>query len=213
MHQRTLILLPCCYKKREGGSAEYSRSNCISNNLGPEGDKLMQLRGQVGAAFDEKHGPDLGFADDMPTIEYLEAYKRYRGNLYSKISESSWRKLAQTEKLKLVIVSALYGLVNWNEPIRYYNRTMDDNIRLGRRLNTWWRHRRLSDILVAYVARNGIRRVHSFLTPKYSMAVHSLSSGLNQNAVRLTSRRYQGLGSGSDYHRGTEVNALIQMLG
>lgn len=193
---------------------EYSRSNCIVNNLSLEaGNKLMELRRQVGMAFNEKQGPDLGFDDGEPKIEYLEAYRRYQGNLYSKISKSSWNRLTQTEESKLIVVSALYGLVNWNEPIRYYDRTMDDNIRPRRKLNTWWSHGQLSDILLDFVIENRIKIVHSFLSDKYSHAVYNLSSGLVKNNVEYNFHSYPGLGSGSNYHRGNDVNALIQTLG
>ena len=98
--------------------------------------KLENLRRSVCKAFREEAGPDLDFEDVNYRIEYLEAYKRYAGDLYSKISAWSWDKLSKSGELNLIIIFTLYGIVNWNEQIRNYNRTMDDHIHLGRRLKT-----------------------------------------------------------------------------
>lgn len=211
MFAKTLVLIPCCNSKQPGGISEYDRSNCIVNCLSPVmAERLMVLRKQAGIAFEEEPGLDLGFENIEPRIDYLEAYKRYKGNLYSKISRSSWNKIKQSEELELIIVSALYGLVNWNEPIRNYNRTMDDHVHPRRRLNTWWSHKTLSSILLDFVIVNNIKTVHSFLSEKYAHAVQALSSNLKHNKVEYISHSYSRLGSGSNYHRGVDVNVLIQ---
>jgi len=47
--------------------------------------------------------------------------------LYRRVTPVSWDKLKKTwEKLDLVIVSALYGLLKYDEPIRRYDKTMKD---------------------------------------------------------------------------------------
>ena len=60
----------------------------------------------------------------------MEAYERYTGTysqIYRQISSGSWEKLRKSQNLDLVIVSALYGLVRFDEPIQNYNITMKDN--------------------------------------------------------------------------------------
>ena len=211
MSKPTLILIPCCYKKKKGGGLEYDIRNCIINDLGPEsGKKLLELRRKVAIAFEEKHGPDLGFEVNEFEIEYLEAWQRYTGNLYSQIHENSWEKLKRIPQLRLLIVSALYGLVNFNEPIRYYNRTMKDRIHSNRRLNTWWKRHGLRDIILDYIMRNGIEVVHNFLSTDYSEAIANLASTLRGLRIEHVSHTYRGFGSGSNYYRGREINALIQ---
>jgi len=47
--------------------------------------------------------------------------------LYRRVTPVSWDKLKKTwEKLDLVIVSALYGLLKYDEPIRWYDKTMKE---------------------------------------------------------------------------------------
>lgn len=106
---KTLILIPCCKKKEKGGIPEYKKENCILNDLSPEkGKKLMELRREVAKRFVKDLGPDLG-ESTRAQIEYMEAYKRYgRGHLYREIT--SWEKLNRSQNLKLVIVSAFYGV-------------------------------------------------------------------------------------------------------
>lgn len=189
----------------------YNRSNCIVNNLSLEaGKRLMELRRQVSIAFKEEPGPDLGFEVVEPKIKYLEAYQRYSGHLYSGISENSWNKLSRSPRLKLIIVSALYGLANYNEPIRYYNRTMKDQIYPGKLLKTWWNDQRLPEILFDFVIQNKIEVVHDFLSTDYAHATWNFSSRLEEIGVHYLPHAYPGLGSGSDYRRGREVEELIR---
>jgi hypothetical protein len=83
---RTLILIPCCGTKEPGGTVDYDSSNSIVNYLNRDiAARLMQLRRQVAIAFGEILGPDLGFEAVQPRVKYMEAYKRYSGNLYSRI--------------------------------------------------------------------------------------------------------------------------------
>ena len=211
MAEITLILIPCSGDKRGGGITEYKVSNCIINNLSLEtGKRLMELRKEVGVAFQEEHGPDLGFEVTQTGIRYLEAYRRYSGNLYSKISEKSWNKLSRNSELKMLIVSALYGLVNYNELIRLYDRTMKDHIHPGRLLKTWWSNKHLSAIVLEYILQNRTKVVHDFLSTDYSHATWNFSSRLTEVGIQCVRHTYPGLGTGSDYHRGRDVNALIQ---
>lgn len=213
MFDKTLIIIPCCGEKRGGEIVEYDRSDCIVNNLSLEaGERLMELRREVALAFQKMPGPDLGFENTEPRIKYMKAYERYSGHLYSKVSENSWNRLSRNPELRLVIVSALYGLVDYNEPIRYYNRSMKDHIYSRRLLKTWWSNHRLADILADYVTQNEIEVVHDFLSTHYSVAVWPYSLRLRETRVRYLHHTYPGLGSGSDHYRGREVNALIQNI-
>jgi len=211
MCRKTLILIPCCGNKRKGGVFQYDSSNGIINNLDLEaGRRLMKLRRQIAQAFKDSPGPDLGFENVTCKVRYLPAYKRYIGHLYSEISQNSWIKLNKTPELRLIIISALYGLVNYNEPIRYYQRKMKDHIYPGRLLKTWWKNHNLSSILLNYIIRNDIEVVHDFLSTDYFYVIRDLHLYLKKFEVQYIRHTYPGLGSGSDYYRGKHVNTLIQ---
>jgi cytoplasmic iron level regulating protein YaaA (DUF328/UPF0246 family) len=206
-------LIPCCGEKTKHGTESYqilSRNSIISYLSKEKGERLLKLRKQVALAFRETPGPDLGFETDNPEIKFLEAYKRYRGNLYSKIANDSWNKLERNPKIRLIIVSALYGLVNYNEPIRNYNRSMKDHITPERLLKTWWKMHSLADILLNYVRLNEIKEVHDFLSNDYRDALTNLPWRYKSIGVLYFPHDYPGLGSGSDFHRGIDVNKLIQ---
>ena len=211
MNRKTLILIPCCSSKSPGGIRKYDRSSCIVNYLSPDaGNKLMALRRQVAAAFKEMPGPDVGFERPEVRIEYMKAYKRYRGNIYSRITESSWEKLNSSQNLKLLIVSALYGVVKHDETIRNYNIRMDKNKIEGKLLKTWWRKHGLCDIILDYIVTNKVEVVHDFLSSSYSEAVEPLQSEVQRIGVDYITHDYSGLGSGSNYYRGEDVQRLIQ---
>jgi len=210
---KLLILIPCCGKKTKHGTSGYQKNSphtiffYLSKDMG---ERLRMLRKQVALAFNEPPGPDVGFDVDNPQIKYLEAYKRYCGNLYRKISSDSWDKLKQNPKIRLIIVSALYGLLNYNEPIRYYNRSMKDHITPRRLLKTWWKKHALTDILLNYIRLNEIEVVHDFLSQDYRDVLADLHLRCKFIGVLYFAHNYPGLGSGSDFRRGSDVNELIQ---
>ncbi|MEM2939848.1 MAG: peroxide stress protein YaaA [Candidatus Bathyarchaeia archaeon] len=211
MREKTLILIPCCDSKTSGGIATYDSGSCVINYLRPDvGKRLMELRRQVAVAFREALGPDVGVEQPEARIEYLRAYERYRGNLYSRISRGSWDKLNRSQNLSLLIVSAFYGVVKQNEFIRNYNRAMNRDKIEGRLLKAWWREHGLCDVLLDYIITNEIRVVHDFLSLNYSEAVLPLQREAERIGVNYVAHDYSGLGSGSNYYRGDDVEKLIR---
>lgn len=137
--KRVLILIPCSGSKKSGGIIEYSTKSSISNYLTSSSrEHLLSLRRKLFDYFSISFGQDVSYPNDS-TINYMEAYKRYTGmhsQIYRQIYSSSWEKIGGTQNLDLVIVSALYGLLRYDEPIRYYDITMKD--RIGHQtLKTW----------------------------------------------------------------------------
>lgn len=211
MAEKILILIPCSDLKTLGGILRYDKSRCVINYLSPDmGEKLMELRRRVAVAFKEKLGPDIGFDQPVTQIEYMEAYKRYSGNLYSRITKSSWENLNHSQNLSLLIISALYGVVRHDEPIRNYNRSMNRDKIEGKLLKTWWREHGLYDVLLDYIITNNVKVVHDFLSLNYSEAVWPLQSEARRIGVNYIVHDYSGLGSGSNYRRGEDVQELIQ---
>jgi len=48
---------------------------------------------------------------------------------------------------RLIIVSALYGLLDGNDLIRNYELSMKDSLPTGMKVHTFWRHHELRDML------------------------------------------------------------------
>ncbi|MFB3889939.1 MAG: peroxide stress protein YaaA [Candidatus Bathyarchaeia archaeon] len=206
--RRLLILIPCCKKKEHNSGKSYRQVPVMPKHLDMFSDSLVSCRREIAITLHLSPGPDLGFATPTQVL-YMPAFKRYIGNLYSRISEESWQKLNNSRFVSLVIVSALYGLLTWFEPTRDYNCTMNDRLPDGSTLWAWWMHKGLGVLVADYVKSNGINVVHDFLSIPYRKAVEGVEKHVGNN-VKYVNHEYPGLGSGSNFHRGEEVNKLIR---
>jgi len=211
--KKTLILIPCSGRKREGGNQLYQRVpgrrmlDVLSENYK---DMLLSSRQEVAKAIEESAGPDLGSPVSEGGVTFLPAFKRYDGNLYRQITERTWENLRRSNRVDVVIVSGLYGLVFWDEPIRYYNVMMNQSPWYGRRLCTWWKRHGLPEILASLIMKIGYSDIHDFLSTHYRVAVNDYQR-LNPS-IGAHTHNYPGLGSGADYHRGRDINDLILKL-
>ena len=205
-----LILIPCSGSKKSGGITEYNTDSSILDYLTiPSKEHLLNLRRKLFEYFSIPSGRDVGCTFEG-TINYMEAYKRYTGansQIYRQISSSSWEKLRETQNLDLVIISALYGLLRWDEPIQYYNKTMKDDKIAHQTLKTWWRNNGLCTILKDYINKNDISEVHNVLSNDYNEALLGCFGEMN---VGYSSHDFSEYRSGSNAYRGKWVNDFIQ---
>jgi len=166
----------------------------------------VDLRRRIFKYSSLQFGQDIGYQDE-DTIYYMEAYKRYTGRysqVYRQISSGSWDKLTKTADLDLVIVSALYGLLKYNESIRYCDTTMKNKIGY-QTLKTWWRKNGLCTILNDYISENKILEVHFVLSNDYRRALGGCGTD-----VKSTYHDFAKHISGSNTYRGKWVNNFIQ---
>jgi len=204
--KRTLILIPCSGLKRSGGTTEYHTNSSILNYLtSTSREHLLSLRRQLFGHFSIPVGPDIGYHNDG-TINYRGAYKRYAGKIYSPISSGSWEKLRSTPHLDLVIVSALYGLLRYDESIQNYDVMMQGKIG-NHTLKWWWRNKGLCMILRDYINKNNISEVHNVLSNDYNEALRDCFVSMN---VKHLCHDFSEYKSGSNAHRGKWVNNFIQ---
>lgn len=206
---RVLILIPCCGSKRKIGETEYNANNSIFYYLNSSfKEHLLNLRRRLFEYFSIPFGRDISQQDDG-AIFYLEANKRYTGQysqIYRQISSNSWEKLRKTANLDLVIVSALYGLLRYDEPIRYYDKTMKNKIG-NKTLKAWWRNNDLCAILEDYVNRNNISEIHLVLSNDYSEAIKGCFIDMKVKSIHYDFSEYK---SGSNAYRGKWVEDFIQ---
>ncbi len=189
--------MPCSGSKSSGGKTSLE-GRILKKELSPEEkERLERLRENVADSF------DISFHDNK---ELKQAYRRYTGNIYNKIPENAWERLKKRENIELVIISALYGTIYWDEAIMNYNVAMDDNIKPRRRLNTWWKKAGLSDIVSSYIDMNGFETVRSFLSGDYKDAIPSIENKIEATWLQYD---YSGLGSGSNYYRGDDITNVL----
>jgi hypothetical protein len=142
---RCLLLLSCSNAKREGGQpfapsarkisdslsnetriALYKQRNRVRSLLRGEGGRLYN-EDQKGGFRDERpcnaeiaQGPDFGGAAEG---NYLPACQRYNGRFFARLNREAptfWKDL-RVDRIEIVFLSALYGLLFWDELIQNYD--------------------------------------------------------------------------------------------
>jgi hypothetical protein len=166
---------------------------------------LCDARNALAGLLGLEPGPDLGNAASS-TQHLLPAWQRYDGNLYRKA------QLAECDvhrpDVMIFIVSALFGVISARDTIRHYNVAMTDRLPDGRKVNRFWRAHGLTSIIEDLFRSIGAREVHDCLSGSYREALEALGHKLPLGC-KYISRSYPGLGTGSDYHRGTDVRNFL----
>ncbi len=161
---KSLILITCCGTKNlTTGNENTENPNAITNFLSKEkSEKLIRLREKTFDAFNDKIDFESGF---------MNANERYMGLIYKPISKETWNKISNSDSVDLLIFSALYGLLKFNDPILNYNVMMTDDIEDRIKLNKWWRINEIGSVLIDYIKRNNIVNVYNLLSNSYSTAI------------------------------------------
>lgn len=189
------ILIACCGKKRIGGSSYFSGS--------PVDSRLMEYRLELAKILKLSPGRDVGDINHDSSLTFMSAISRYHGNLYraARLPNS-----AKNFKGKLIIISALYGVIDMNDPVREYQVTMKQRLPTGETIAQWWRKRSLGDIVANKLI--GAPLVHNFLSLDYQFAVDG--QGMKSMSSNIRLYNYSKLGSGSNYYRGLDILKLLK---
>lgn len=199
-----VVLLPCSNLKREGGSdAPFSLLQGTMSRASWEA--LCSARGVIARVKGLPTGADLGIGA-APALPLLPAWERYNGNVYrgAQFTERDVRR-ADT---RIVVVSALYGLIDIRDPIRKYDVQMTDPIAPRVTVHRLWFERGLPRVLAEVLRQLGANEVHDFLSGAYRKAVRGYDAHL-PDGCRYSPRMYPSLGSGSNHHRGRDVRTLL----
>jgi len=166
---------------------------------------LCDARSALAGLLELEPGPDLGNATSS-TLQLLPAWRRYDGNLYrnARLGEGD----LFLPHVRIFVVSALFGVIDVRDPIRYYNLAMTDMLPDRSKVNRFWRVHGLASIIQDLLCGIGANEVHDFLSASYREAVEDLDARLPAGCS-YSPRQYPGLGTGSDYHRGTDVRAML----
>ena len=171
-----LLLIACSHAKRTGGDKAYGgpgAANWISDKS--VRDKLLSNRTQVfrllkDAGIDNgfettenrlhenanrglQRGSDFGGVQEANGATYLPAYLRYSGKSYTQIDKRTWDHYYSNnqDKLCVLIMSGLYGLLEASEWIQEYDIHLTDRVRdTGMPLTGLWRDF-FTELLINYV--------------------------------------------------------------
>ena len=111
--EKHLLVIPCCARKNSGGERKSSKLTYFENNEYVP--KLIAARN-----INMRNHPVIDNG------RYMPAWDRYDGGLYRDLKkhQNLIDNLIQRDCLDIVIVSALYGVINFNTEINNYDLMM-----------------------------------------------------------------------------------------
>lgn len=201
-----LILIACCQRKSSGGIQDFKQPMVLDSRLTSISiDKLMKARKDLANTLNLSPGFDLGFNQHTQELKFLPAYHRYTGNVY-KSSQIAYL-LPQTTSLHVLIISALYGLLDSNDLIREYNVAMNDTLPSRTKLKTWWKHIGLGAIVQQCIQVINPSKIHDLLSGHYREALQPWPP--DSLTPILEMYNYPGQGTGSNWSRGKDLKDLL----
>lgn len=203
-----LILIACCKEKSFGGSPEYSGSELEKHLSASTFNRLLSARKDLSRIKIISPGPDLGVEAAQGRILYRPAYLRYAGRVYER---SHFKSLYPAAKdLNIVIISALYGVVDANDPIRGYEAVMNETLPNHGKLSTWWKQQGLGKVVEEFILNVHPNRVHDLLSKDYRSALSPWPPvSLDAAGIQYVPYDYPGQGTGSLWHRGDDLKRLL----
>jgi hypothetical protein len=159
-----LVLIACSHNKRDGGERGYDnlhpvawineqslRQRIINKRTYmygivkdaklADGFERGGNRGFQPANLTLQHGPDLGGTRNLgQNISYLPAWNRYAGRIYGPVTQASWDTyFGSRDRMRVLIMSGLYGLIEPEEMIQNYDvHLTDTHIDSGLSVSSMW---------------------------------------------------------------------------
>lgn len=239
----SLILISCSHAKRQGGEP-FGKTTAVrtilSENLPPASkSRLVEMRKHVLSLLQGKNGrlynsdqgggyrdlreensrlvlgPDFGAADPGGPL-YLPAYKRYRGRFFTKVRRAPfefWNSIG-TLPIEVLVMSGLYGLLFWDEPIQEYDCHLADEVKwrvFNGTLANYWKPL-MTEVLCGFInARKGARApihdVFDLLSDEIYQDALDWEQIRNQTGVRIHHRDFRPPLLGTD-----TLPAIAQIL-
>ena len=189
---KQLIIIPCCSKKVDGG-IEINQELTFFENI----NNVPQLINRRNERINLAH---LNIEEEL-----LPAWDRYDGRIYRRLKEHQLliNALIDENKLVIIIISALYGVVNINTPISNYNLEMKA---LGG-VNFWRFNNILSHSINEYCLQNDIENVYTFLTPD---SYYSALRGLREH-IQVWPEGLRGANNINNHSADLIIQRLLQI--
>ena len=104
----------------------------------------------------------------LPKQAFLPAYSKYKGRTFSKVTEEAWTSLIKDDDFDCVILSAYYGLIRFDEPIRNYEIKQVTKLPSGTAIGKFWKTSGAENWLFDYIENNQFENVKFVLSTSYS---------------------------------------------
>ena len=202
-----LIIIACSAKKSDGGSPKYSPSQLEGYLSKATFQRLLTLRSELAQTKHQPAGPDLGGNNPLTKLQYMPAYLRYSGIIYQRSNFAELFPRARGKKV--LIISALYGVLDAQDTIQKYDLKMDEDLPNGTRLYTWWKQNLLGEILKEYFRESKPERIHDLLPNSYRKALYPWPPREFIKNKRFIAYEELGQGQGSQWKRGDILRELL----
>ena len=162
---KNLIVIPCCKRKIPGGVIKAAPLTYFDNpSLVP--------------TLIAKRAISMDLNPPIKPFEFMEAWDRYDGGLYRnlKLCQPLINNLINRDCLDIIIISALYGVINYNTPINNYDLTMTIAHR-----KLW--ENSISNSINNYCEATNIKTVYTFLRPDTYYSVTTNGVLLNHTQI------------------------------
>jgi cytoplasmic iron level regulating protein YaaA (DUF328/UPF0246 family) len=213
---KTLIVTASSKSKRSEDETPFSSiEKSFADSIGSENkEKILQARSSLLKDFKLDKGPDThNKIKSSAKPRYLPAYIRYSGRTYSKITDKAWEVINdQPEKFDCIILSALYGLIRYNEPLRNYTIKQVTKLPSGQVIGKYWKGQGAQDWLFSYIRSNEIDNVKFVLSTSYSDIVgkEQLMGRLEEElGINSEDQQFKQGGMKSMLLRGQYINNLL----
>lgn len=204
---KALVLIPCCARKKESATNS-------PFSLPLEG--LSDMRSELAARVWNTPWL-LDRADNRRNLNGAMGTRTLALDLYAgKLYQPCRTALAEVAlelhpSVRILIVSALYGLVRLDEGIKTYELQMSDQLLNGERIREYWQANGLSSILARYVEKIEIKFIWSLL-PKidYHAVFSDFWIRARDKSIECFRVDIPGVGQASGYLRGKWLGYIIK---
>lgn len=147
---KNLIILPCCSRKNHGGNALNARITFFENE-----NTCTQLI--------NKRNIRMIQSPPLNPNNFMRAWDRYDGVIYRRIKhqQNLIDELIKEKCLDIIIMSAMYGIINYDTYINNY----DLEIRANGGISFWGQDNVISSSINSYCMHTGVEQIYSFLNP------------------------------------------------
>jgi cytoplasmic iron level regulating protein YaaA (DUF328/UPF0246 family) len=154
-------------------------------------------------------GLDLGGSIPATKLQYMPAYLRYSGIIFQRSNFAELFPRARDKKV--LIVSALYGVLDAHDSIQMYDAVMTESLPSGVRIHTWWNRNALGAVLHEYIQKLKPDRIHDLLPDSYRKALYPLPArGFDESDQRFILYDNLGQGQGTLWRRGDILCELLR---
>jgi hypothetical protein len=173
---KTLIIINCSSSKCEGGQEKKSIKDFFDKDITPYHNFIKRRNEIISQYSDNIKNPRI----------VKEAYLRYNGGgkswVYNNVDWNKVIDLHKKNKLEVIILSALYGVVEFNLQIPEYDLTID-------KTQKQWGNT-INDVIEEYIKNKEIINVFNCISSGYSPLIKNikatqLSQGFNQTKLAL----------------------------